>query len=231
MISVSVLTLVSDAPTPVELICAQIGERLRQERARLGYNQASFAAAVGVSKTTQFNYESGGRSPDAVYLHNAQLLGMSAAFVVSGSRPETAEDNFVSIPVLALNASAGPGSINDERAEYRATGMSVSRSWLQQRRLNAASLVVLTVRGHSMNGVLTDGDQVLVDRADTTPRTGYVYVLRQGDELLVKYCQLMPGGLLRVTSANTAFPPYDLDLSKTDDVQIVGRVVASTHEW
>ncbi|MCY1241597.1 hypothetical protein D9M72_545060 [compost metagenome] len=53
----------------------------------------------------------------------------------------------------------------------------------------------------------------------------------QGDELLVKYCQLLPDGILRVSSENQNYPTYDIDLSKTDGVSIVGRVRASTHEW
>lgn len=198
---------------------------------RLGMNQAEFAKAVGVAKTTQSNYEGGGRSPDALYLHAAELLGISTAYVVTGARPGGTSDNFVTIPVLALQASAGNGTVNEPQSSYRVAGMSVSRDFLQRRHLNPNSLVAIKVRGHSMEGVLSDGDQVLVNTADTTVRTGFVYVLLQGDELLVKHCQLLPGGMLRVTSANANFPPYDVDLSQTDDVKIIGRVVASMHEW
>ncbi|PZR76210.1 MAG: phage repressor protein C, partial [Stutzerimonas stutzeri] len=78
-----------------------------------------------------------------------------------------------------------------------------------------------------MANVLADGDKVLVDVSESSPKTGYIYVIRQGDELLVKYCQLMPGGMLRISSADPSFPAYDVDLSKTDDMQIIGKVVAS----
>lgn len=55
--------------------------------------------------------------------------------------------------------------------------------------------------------------------------------MRQGEELLIKYCQLLPDGVLRVTSANPAFAVYDIDLSRTQNVELIGRVVASMHEW
>lgn len=82
-----------------------------------------------------------------------------------------------------------------------------------------------------MDGVLSHGDRVLVDLNDTRPQSGFVYVLRQGDELLVKYCQLLPDGVLRVSSANKQFESYDVDLNRNPGIAIVGRVVASMHEW
>ena len=74
-------------------------------------------------------------------------------------------------------------------------------------------------------------DAVLVDQSQTIPRSGFGFVLRQGDELLVKYCQLIPEGLLRVSSENESFEPYDINLNKMMNVSILGRVLASTHEW
>ncbi|QJQ13484.1 helix-turn-helix transcriptional regulator [Pseudomonas putida] len=63
-----------------------IGERLREERVRLGYNQADFAAIAGVAKTSQFNYEKGDRSPDAAYLAAVAEKGVDVLFVVTGER-------------------------------------------------------------------------------------------------------------------------------------------------
>ena len=45
-----------------------IGERLKEERERLGFSQTEFAAVAGASKNSQYNYEKGERSPDAAYL-------------------------------------------------------------------------------------------------------------------------------------------------------------------
>ncbi|WP_010226708.1 helix-turn-helix domain-containing protein [Pseudomonas donghuensis] len=63
-----------------------IGERLREERARLGFNQAEFAAFAGVAKTSQFNYEKGERSPDAAYLAAVAVKGVDVLYVVTGER-------------------------------------------------------------------------------------------------------------------------------------------------
>lgn len=61
-----------------------IGERLREERVRLGFNQADFAAIAGVAKTSQFNYEKGDRSPDAEYLAAVAQRGVDILYVVTG---------------------------------------------------------------------------------------------------------------------------------------------------
>lgn len=70
-----------------------IGERLREERVRLGFNQADFAAFAGVAKTSQFNYEKGDRSPDADYLAAVAERGVDILYVVTGERKRQAFDS------------------------------------------------------------------------------------------------------------------------------------------
>lgn len=67
-------------------------ERLREERVRLGFNQADFAALGGVAKTSQFNYEKGERSPDAAYLVAIGAIGVDVLYVLTGTRIPTAAD-------------------------------------------------------------------------------------------------------------------------------------------
>lgn len=206
-----------------------IGERLRAERQRLGLAQADFGAKCGVSKTSQFNYESGERSPDGEYFFKANELGVDTHYVITGKGSKATSDEFVVIPRHDVAASAGSGALNSHEAETH--GLCFRRSWLNKKGLQASNLKVIDVTGDSMAGKLANGDQVLIDLSQTTPKSGFAYVLRQGDELLVKYVQLLPDGILRVSSENQAYRPYDIDLAKVTDVSILGRVVASTHEW
>lgn len=224
----SEFTVTTKAENAREFAVAQ-GERLREERTRLRCGQADFGGKVGVSKTSQFYYEAGERSPDAEYLFKAHQLGVDTHYVITGVRSKAADNEFVVIPRHDIAASAGPGAVNGQ--ETQLDGLCFRRTWLQKRGLQAGSLRVIDVSGDSMAGRLSDGDQVLIDMSQTTPKSGFAYVLRQGDELLVKYAQLRPDGILRVTSENQAYQPYDIDLAKVTDVSILGRVVASTHEW
>ncbi len=62
------------------------GDRLREERIRLGLNQGELANVAEVSKTTQFNYEKGERSPDAPYLAKVAAAGVDVLYVLTGQR-------------------------------------------------------------------------------------------------------------------------------------------------
>ncbi len=62
------------------------GERLKEERERLGMTQAAFAAACGVGKTAQYTYEANDRHPDALYLGYAMAAGVNVGYVLNGSR-------------------------------------------------------------------------------------------------------------------------------------------------
>ncbi|NUU37368.1 helix-turn-helix domain-containing protein [Pseudomonas sp. C2B4] len=69
-----------------------IGDRLKEERERLGFNQTEFAANAGASKNSQYNYEKGERSPDAVYLAAVAEHGVDVLYVVTGERIPTSAD-------------------------------------------------------------------------------------------------------------------------------------------
>jgi len=70
-----------------------IGERIKEERVRLGLNQGDFAVMAKVSKTTQFNYEKGERSPDAEYLASVAAVGADVLYIVTGKRQPAAADS------------------------------------------------------------------------------------------------------------------------------------------
>lgn len=61
-------------------------DRLKEERIRLGINQAEFAERTGVQRRAQVNYESGDRFPDAKYLGLASEVGVDVQYLVSGKR-------------------------------------------------------------------------------------------------------------------------------------------------
>lgn len=65
------------------------GVRLKEERERLGLNQAEFAEACGVKRVAQGNYEKDARSPDATYLVAAAQLGVDVNYLITGVRIAT----------------------------------------------------------------------------------------------------------------------------------------------
>lgn len=86
-----------------------VGERLKEERSRLGLSQTELGAVGGVGKTTQINYEKDSGSPTANYLIAVATVGVDMMYVLSGvrtTRPveglsvteEKVLDNYRSLP-------------------------------------------------------------------------------------------------------------------------------------
>lgn len=68
------------------LIADGVGDRLREERERLGLNQTDFGALLGVSRGTQKNYELGANSLDLRYVSALVEHKVDAGYVLSGHR-------------------------------------------------------------------------------------------------------------------------------------------------
>ncbi|MNF77884.1 Helix-turn-helix domain protein [compost metagenome] len=68
------------------LIADRVGERLKEERERLGLNQTEFGVLLGVSRGSQKNYELGASSLDLRYVAALEEHGVDAAFVLTGRR-------------------------------------------------------------------------------------------------------------------------------------------------
>ena len=85
-------------------------------------------------------------------------------------------------------------------------------------------LSVVRVRGDSMQGVLEDGDTILIDHTQTTPYDG-IYAIRIENEVFVKRVQRKLNKL-RIISENPNYETFEIDL--TDEYQnfaIIGKVV------
>ncbi|EGZ45241.1 XRE family transcriptional regulator [Neisseria wadsworthii] len=134
-------------------------------------------------------------------------------------------EEFVFVPRYDIEAAAGHGRFVDN--ETPCFTMAFRRYWLENYiTRDVKQLSVISVKGDSMEGVLNDGDTILVNHNHTMPRDG-LYVLRINENLLVKRLQLMPGNIVRVISANDAYPTFEIHLQNmVDDVAIIGRV-----EW
>jgi phage repressor protein C with HTH and peptisase S24 domain len=126
---------------------------------------------------------------------------------------------WVEVPRIALEASAGPGATAAEEIPFDA--FRFSRRWLRENGLEPAQLSAIRVMGDSMDPLLRDGDEILVDRTPRAFREG-VHVVRLGEALHVKLLQAVPPDRLRLISKNAAYEPVEVAMS---DVDVVGRVV------
>jgi phage repressor protein C with HTH and peptisase S24 domain len=150
----------------------------------------------------------------------AQFFGVAEAEL---GQPEeisvTSYGDWVEVPRLPLEASAGPGAVS--AAEIPFDAFRFSRRWLREQGLEPALLSSIRVMGDSMDPLLRDGDEILVDRTPRPFREG-VHVVRLGEALHVKLLQAVPPDRLRLISKNEAYEPVDVAMA---DVDVVGRVV------
>jgi phage repressor protein C with HTH and peptisase S24 domain len=126
---------------------------------------------------------------------------------------------FVDIPRLPLEASAGPGAAAAQEIPF--DSFRFSRRWLREQGLEPGQLSAIRVMGDSMDPLLRDGDEILVDRTPRAFREG-VHVVRLGEALHVKLLQAVPPDRLRLISKNPAYEPVEVAMA---DVDVVGRVV------
>ena len=63
-----------------------LGERIKEERERLGYSQTAFAGLAEASKHSQINWEKGVGTPTAAVLAAWSSHGLDVLYVVTGQR-------------------------------------------------------------------------------------------------------------------------------------------------
>lgn len=127
---------------------------------------------------------------------------------------------WLDLPRLDVAASAGPGALGGgEEGEIGAVRFSAR--WLRAQGLDPTMLSAIRVTGDSMEPLLRDGDEILVDRSPSLPRDG-IHVVRIDDMLMVKRIQTGRPGRVVLESENPAYRPIELAPA---EVEIVGRVV------
>lgn len=95
-----------------------MGDRLKEERLRLGVSQTVLAEKCGVTKNTQLGYEKGERSPDGAYFAVAVGLGIDLLYVVTGERMPEAAEAFTAEEANLLRLYRGL-SVDDRNATAR----------------------------------------------------------------------------------------------------------------
>lgn len=146
-------------------------------------------------------------------------LGGSQEISSPPARALEKRDGFVEVPRLALDASAGPGAFAGEEAPFDT--FRFSARWLRAQGFDPGALSAIAVAGDSMEPLLRDGDEILVDTSPRPLRDG-IHVVRVGEALMVKRVQSGIPGRIVLESENPAYRPIELP---PEEVQVIGRVV------
>ena len=225
-----------------------IGERFEGTRKRLQISQRSLAGRIGTSPSQISMVERGqGGMSLATALAAARELRVSMEYLVGlvddprpvremvselqtkgavirdlqEARPELEEDWTDYVAISEINTSAGVGAVvHDEHVTGR---MKFPYRWLSQRSLRPAMCRIIRVTGESTEPTLPDGSAILIDLASKNRQDGKIFVIRIGDELVVKRTILGPEANWLLLSDNRnkrmwATRPWP------EDAQIIGEV-------
>lgn len=210
---------------PVRSLKVDPRERLRLLKQEQGVSYAQLARLIGKNAAYLQQFVERG-SPRELGERDRRLL--AGFFGVPEAELGAPQENssisqlgnqWVDVPRLAIDASAGPGALPAEEIPYDT--FRFSRRWLAEQNLAADQLSSITVAGDSMEPLIRAGDEILVDRTPRPLRDG-IHVVRLGEVLHVKRLQAGPPGRVVLISANEAYPPMEVAL---DEIDIIGRVV------
>lgn len=231
----------------------KLEKELKNCRKQLRLTLPEMAAKLNVSPTTIVNYETGKRLPDVDFLIDlADVSGMSLIYWLGlraeasksagaakakalldavndayGSATLPTEQPFVSLPLYDIKDAANAVSASS-KGNAADDMLQFSTAWIK-RKLHAApsDLFQIIVDDESMIPTLRPGDTILLDNRATQPSREGVYIMVMNGMPMIKRLQILPGGIVKMTSDNSAYETFTIPLADINgrDFTIIGRVV------
>lgn len=209
-------------------------ERIREEVKAQNTTQAWVAEHAGIPFGTFQRWLAHKTMPNADQaLAIAKALNTNVEYLVSGekgriallSECEPEDPNVCNVPILNQKVAAGPGQQLLDSTQVVGTLPFLKR---MLRGANPKDARALEVRGDSMTGVeIFDGDLVVF--VPGSIRGDGIYVLRVGDELIVKRVEFDPiSKKLRIMSENPRYPDR-VESADGQAVEVVGKVYGWVH--
>jgi phage repressor protein C with HTH and peptisase S24 domain len=219
-----------------------INSRFANEIKSLDSSITDIADVTGISRRTIYDLMKEGGSIKAEYLVDLrENFHIDTEYIITGVRRTahsqvnqdleeyhlSIDDEFTRIPYYTgIKAGAGYGIIYEEyKKHYIAFRHYFFKKTLAS---SAANLLALEISGNSMEPLMQDGDDVLIDRSKRKIKEGPAYLIRVDDEVFVKYLTKLPGGRIKVWSENSHFEPFEVERDNPD-FEVIGQVVWHAH--
>ena len=225
-----------------------IGERLRRARELRGKTQRRLASEMGTSASHLSSMEHG-RAGTSMRTATtvARLLNVSLDYLTGLSDDLRSSKDMVGeleaksaeliaakeaynegdyVPISEIETSAGPGAVvQDEEVRGH---IVFPKRWLRNRGLRPEACRIIRVTGASMEPTLVNGATILVYLGSKGLQDGKIFVIRIGDDLVVKRTIRDPeaGWMLVSDSADKttwATRPWPEDAEIVGEAKWVGR--------
>lgn len=218
-----------------------LSEMLQEIKSALSLTQAQLASALGVKLDRVKSLTSGKvakltRDETKSLVEN---LHVNPSWLATGdgdmfqpsktpaqASAPAAPDGFILVPHYEVQASAGHGALvhSEQIVDYLAFKAEWVRNTLG---VTQKDLALISVKGDSMEPVLSNEDLILVDMRKNRVEDNAIYVLQLNDALLVKRIQHKLDGSLHVMSDNPRYQAEIVSADRAADLNVLGRVVWS----
>jgi len=120
----------------IEETMSSIGERLKEERVRLGFSQPAFAGLAETTKKSQIDYEKDLTQPKAGYLAAVARVGADVQYIITGTVgdfavPMTSPTGVESISEQAIRATDELSKFLRNQMPLRAVDLPTLRGLLE----------------------------------------------------------------------------------------------------
>lgn len=194
--------------------------------AALDLTQRELAGALGIEENKISKVKSGERLFKAAELLKArewlaEIESRDGFRPVPDTPPIDPQKAYMPVEILPSFAGMGGGGNGDGDPQTALVSVSLIRDEL---RANAADLLLIDVRGNSMEPEFHHGDQILIDRRDCNPIQPGAFALWDGEGYVIKLVERVPNqrGRYKIFSANLKYSAYEVN---ADEVTIMGRPV------
>jgi transcriptional regulator with XRE-family HTH domain/SOS-response transcriptional repressor LexA len=132
-------------------------------------------------------------------------------------------DEFVYVPRIDAEVSAGPGAICEE--DQVRDRLAFRKDWVRYMGLQPECLALVSIRGDSMEPTFLDGDLILVNLSVQDIQLDGIYVLRRDGFLIVKRVQTAITGDVYIRSDNPRYTEERIPRDRLEQLRVVGRAV------
>ncbi|MEI7475305.1 MAG: LexA family transcriptional regulator [bacterium] len=216
-----------------QTVLKEIGLRLRNIRLQSALTIDELSKMINIAPKTISNYERGERQASVEYLTllyenlaaNLEYIvaGKGTMFLADDSGINVYPENITYIPIYYGKTAAGSGCIIDNEAVIG--HYPFEKQWFNKNILAPKnSLIILEVKGESMEPTIKDGDLIMVDTSNIVIKDG-IFVVRFDDTLVVKRLELRPGNKLQVKSDNPEYSTFTVDIHEESGIAVIGKVV------
>lgn len=131
--------------------------------------------------------------------------------------------NSIPVDVYDLKFCCGDGNGSTEFEPLKKT-LPFDESFFARRKIKPQNFKLIYAKGDSMSPYINEGDAVGIDINDTQIKEGEVYALWLDGDWMIKRFFKEGGGVLRLSSDNTAYKDKIIDDSNGESLIIIGRV-------